>query len=354
MYSEQTPAYQLTGRILPNGWKVNERVRQPAGISSGKNSVCYYVTSNGGEKAFLKAFDYLSHMQYASAVDSIYEATRNYRYERGLLQTCLNEELSLIAKIVDHGGIHLGEDDRSSLVQYLIIERADCDVRPFVGHVQNSRMSRILSMMHQATVATQQLHSINVAHQDIKPGNVLIFGRTVVKLGDLGRATQFKNPSPYDHYLVAGDPEYSPPELLYRELPNDWETRRLGCDFYMLGNLIYFMSTGASLNAMLREKLDQNLWYDRCSDSYDKVFPAVQSCFLQCIDELRATTHPSIASDVASLVKQLCNPSPEERGLPMNRGYNRFSLRRFVSRLDLLHKKNGLAPWHNDPISKRA
>lgn len=350
-----TPAHQLTGQELANGWKVTGRANPPDGLSKGKNSVCYFVLSDKGDKAFLKAFDYHSHLIKTDAADSIYEVTREYRYERNLLQLCLNEELSHIARIIDHGGVHLEENNPLSLVQYLILEQADNDIRSFVGHQEESKLSWTLNMMHQVTVAAQQLHSINIAHQDIKPANVLVFKSIMAKLGDLGRSTQFNNPSPYDHLFVAGDRGYSPPELLYHkhgELPYDWKTRRLGCDFYMLGNLIHFMSAGTTVNAMLFEKLDRKLWPNRWTSSYDEVFPFVQACFMQCIGELKMTIHPAIASDIASVVKQLCNPRPEERGLPMNQGFSQFSLRRFVSKLNLLHKRNELAPWSNDPISQ--
>ena len=345
MSSPQTPAHRLIGQELRNGWKVTGRANPPDGLSKGRNSVCYFVLSDRGEKAFLKAFDYHTHLMVPEdAADSLYEATREYRYERKLLQLCDKEELSHIARIIDHGGFRLEKNDPFSLVQYLIIERADNDIRSFVGHQKESKLSWTLNMMHQVTVAAQQLHSINIAHQDIKPANVLIFDNVMAKLGDLGRSTQLDNPSPYDHYIVAGDKRYSPPELLYHkygELPYDWNTRRLGCDFYMLGNLIHFMSAGTTVNAMLFEKLDRNFWPDRWASSYDGVFPFVQACFLDCIGELKMTTHPAIASEIANVVKQLCNPRPEERGLPMNQGFSQFSLRRFVSKLNLLHKRNG-------------
>jgi len=176
-----------------------------------------------------------------------------------------------------------------------------------------------------------------------------------VKLGDLGSSTQYKNPSQSDHYIMAGDPEYSPPELRYHkhgDLPYGWTMRRIGCDFYMLGSVIHYLSTGTTLNPMLFEKLDQNLWPDQWAGSYEEVFPFVQASFLQCIVELRRTVHPAISSDIASVVMQLCNPRPEERGLPMNHGYNQFSLRRFVSKFNLLCRRNELEPWNNEPISQ--
>lgn len=52
------------------------------------------------------------------------------------------------------------------------------------------------------------LHGLDIAHQDLKPSNVL---------------------------PIAGDPTYAPPELLYNYVPADWNVRRYACDVYLLG-----------------------------------------------------------------------------------------------------------------------
>ena len=354
MRSPNSPAYQLVGQELPKGWRVTERAIVPAGFSEGQNSVGYFVRSQNDEEAFLKAFDYYDALLRTNA-DDLYEISRSYRYERDLLLLCNSVGLNHVVRIIEHDGILLVEGDPASLVQYLIFERAQDDIRSFAGHRDN-RISWTLNMIHQITVATQQLHSIGVAHQDIKPGNTLIFNNEIAKLGDLGRSTQHGNPAPYDHLVIAGDPDYAPPELLYckgDELPRGWDTRRLGCDFYMLGSVIHYMCAGVSMTHRLHEKLAPQLWPIYWTGTYNEVFPFVQNSFSQCIDELEETTHDAVASDIANLVKQLCNPRPEERGLPLNQGFNQFSMRKFVSNFNLIYKRNQLAAWRNAPISQK-
>ena len=205
MDSYQTPAHQLAGKELDRGWKVIERIKPPERFSGGWNSVSYLVQSTAGEQAFLKAFDYRSHLTTSEPAEETYKVTKAYLYERDMLLQCQGKGLNHIVRILDHGKKRLDDNDPFSLVQYLILEKADTDIRPFVGHKEKSKLAWTLKMMHQATVATQQLHSKNIAHQDIKPGNLLVFNRAMVKLGDLGSSTQLGNPSPYDDWPIAGD-----------------------------------------------------------------------------------------------------------------------------------------------------
>jgi hypothetical protein len=53
--------------------------------------------------------------------------------------------------------------------------------------------------------------------------------------------------SPYEELDVAGDHAYAPPETP----PQDWNTRRLGCDLYHLGSLVSFFFAGVGTTALL-------------------------------------------------------------------------------------------------------
>ena len=134
--------------------------------------------------------------------------------------------------------------------------------------------------------------------------------------------------------------KYAPPELWYEKTPTKWENHYLGCDFYMLGSLVYFLTTGSSMTPELLGRIDDEYhpryWYG----TYDEVLPYVKDVFLQIVQELRDGAHAAIASDITEVVKQLCNPCPKKRGLPMNKGTYRYSLEKLVSKLDLIYKRN--------------
>jgi serine/threonine protein kinase len=55
-----------------------------------------------------------------------------------------------------------------------------------------------------------ELHSQRIAHQDLKPSNVLVFSQREAKNADLGRATLRGQVGPFDEFPVAGDLSYAP------------------------------------------------------------------------------------------------------------------------------------------------
>ena len=61
--------------------------------------------------------------------------------------------------------------------------------------------------LHHIAVGLQQLHGEGIAHQDLKPSNVLFFETFGAKLADLGCADTLKNPasSPHGHWGITGD-----------------------------------------------------------------------------------------------------------------------------------------------------
>src|SRR3546814_9276820 len=96
-------------------------------------------------------------------------------------------------------------------------------------------------------VATSQLHSAFIAHNDIKPANALIFDKKIQKMADLGRATSEDFPAPHDVLNCAGDLRFAPPEQLYPSSHNHPELnriqKRMVGDLYNLGSLLDRKST---------------------------------------------------------------------------------------------------------------
>ena len=89
-----------------------------------------------------------------------------------------------------------------------------------------------------------------IAHQDLRPSNVLIFQRPnkeECRIGDLGRASRRGYPAIHDECDFAGARTYSPPELLYGYKETEFIPLRIGCDIYMFGNMVAFLLTGINI-----------------------------------------------------------------------------------------------------------
>ena len=350
-----TPAQQLVGRKLQNGWMVEKLIDRPENATGGYFSISYIVRSANGKRAFLKAMDYIKVLRESSdPARDLQAMTTAFNFERTILEKCKSNNLSRIVRVLDSGVLPAQGGDSGSVVQYLIFELADNDIRSFIDWHQTFETAWSLRTIHQAAAALQQLHSVEIAHQDVKPSNVLIFENSPSKLADLGRAFDRHSMSPHDELDYAGDSTYAPPELLYGYVPQDWRVRRLGCDLYLLGSLVVFFCTGVSMTHLLLNRLDEQHFYTNWGGNYKEVSPYLQSAFAQIIRELQKKIHSSFAEDIAEVVKQLCNPDPDLRGNPkkIRYGGSQHSLERYVSIFGRLAREAEWSLTHKDSIRR--
>jgi eukaryotic-like serine/threonine-protein kinase len=191
----------------------------------------------------------------------------------------------------------------------------------------------------------RQLHSRNVAHQDIKPSNTLVFaadtsGRRVTKVGDLGRATVLGVPMAHDEYDVAGDPTYCPPEALYHAIPEGFGPRRIACDLYQLGSMIAFVFAAVPMNALLKMELHPAHSWENWGGTYAEVMPYVRDALARSVDHVAARVPMPIRESLSALLAQLCEPDPFYRGhKKTSTSANPYALDRVVTQLDLLSRR---------------
>ena len=344
--SHETPARCLTGKTLNGRWTVGDLIDRPPDSTGGNFSASYIVHSGDGRTAFLKAMDYTDALRSPDPARALQAMTSAYNFERDVLRKCRNRSLSRIVRVLDAGTLPSESGGNASdVVQYLIFELADGDIRSFVNANRAFDLAWRFRLMHHVAAALRQLHGVGIAHQDVKPSNVLIFQNDRTKLADLGRASDRQGESPFDELYCAGDKTYAPPELLYNEISRDWETRRLACDMYLLGSITVFFFTGVSMTHLILSRLNDGQHPDNWTNSYREVLPYIQHIFLEIIREIKINIAERCADDIADVVKQLCNPDPERRGHPTNilTGVGRYSLERYVSLFDRLAKKSEYA-----------
>ena len=341
---DSRPAAQLLNMELSGGWKVTKKI-DPAETNTYETfSILYVVKSKSQEKAFLKAMDFESSFTGDTVVDRLRKTIQNFDHEQDLLEKCAG--LSRVVNLIGSGDTHTNPDNDYEVAYYLIFERADGSVATLMADQADFTVGDSLLLMHQTTVALQQLHNRQIAHLDIKPSNILIYNQKGAKLADLGRSIQKCSPSPFDDNLCVGDRRFAPLELMYSRHQPLWDTHRLGCDLYLLGNILYFLIVRQSITQSLGNKLrllNPNLYPPNQFVSYEEVFPFVEDVFPDVIQHLR--THPASARvpEIADVVAQLCDPDPTHRGLPLNKHTRQYSLHKFVSKFNLLHKRNKFA-----------
>lgn len=349
---EEKAAHLLLGKTLSGGWEVTKKYDKTEFLTGGIYSCCYEVRRNiaGKEEiGFLKAIDYSDATKVTADTPALIQnITNSYLYEKKLLSLCLSKGLNNVVRLIDSGNIDVEEAKFYPRAEYLILEHAEMgDVRNVLKNTDVNVHWKMLSI-HQITKALSQLHRIGIAHQDVKPSNVVNFGKNQSKLTDLGSACskdqiQDNLPNHLDE-SYSGSFEYSPPELLYGYISGSWEERRILCDLYLLGNMIIFYFMDTSMNALLKSNLDRALWWERPGmyGNFDVAKPYLIEAFEKSIEDFRASIKlEDVKDELETTVRFLCNPDPSNRGHSKNlrQKYNQYGLSRFLTIFDRIIKK---------------
>ncbi len=337
------PSEQLTGLKLEGGWTVVERIGKGPKATGGHFSTGYRVVNEDGRQGFLKAMDYTEALAaHADTAKVLQAMTEAYLFEKAICQSCRNSRLRRIIHAIDSGSVVADPSSAAGKVEYLIFELAEGDIRTHLDKTTDMDVVFLLRVLHNVAVGIQQLHSVQIAHQDLKPSNVLVLAADDgSKVSDLGRAWASSLPAPHDSYPIAGDRGYAPWEFVYREVPSDVTQRRYGCDTYHFGSLIVYLFARVHVNALVDKYLAVGHKPFFWRDTFANVLPYLQAAFANAMKEFEGYVPEYIRSDVSTMVRQLCEPDPSKRGHPLNiRGSsNSHKLERYISQLDLLASK---------------
>jgi eukaryotic-like serine/threonine-protein kinase len=338
-------AYHLEGLVLDGGWYVLGKAVEHPDRSAGLFSVGYYVKDGRGRLGFLKALDYAEALDADDPAVVLQELTAGYNFERDLCRRCGQRSLSRVVRILDDGTVRV-KDYSPGAVTYIVFELADGDARDLLDRVDVSDdCMHALRAAHHVTVGLRQLHGSSIAHQDIKPSNVLFWedgSEFSGKIGDLGRAFDPAHPAPHDDIAVPGDCLHAPPELLYAnglDRPLNW---RYAADNFLLGNLYAYLACGYTYGVFQALYLDRSHTPARWSGDFQDVLPYLIDAHGLATARLRDSLHSEFGAELAQMVSELCYPDPRGRGDPVERRWGnrpRYSLDRYVTRLDLLMRR---------------
>lgn len=337
------PAECLLGLDLRGGWHVESYVKRHPRGTGGFFSVSYKVKNKTGREAFLKALDFSSALQGPGDIARALEAlTSAYNFERDLLTKC--QRLSRIVTPIADGYADIKRFMPLNQVPYLIFELAKGDIRTEVLEWQTFDLAWALRSLHHSVTGLKQLHSARIAHQDLKPSNVLYFPSEGSKLSDLGRASYASTPSPNDDSRVPGDFNYAPPEFIYGWIHTAGFERRFIADLYLLGSLIFFFFMGVSATTILWLKISEQHGERFTQTDFLQDLPYLQVAFSQSLTDLRTAILPiagNLTDDILQIAKQLCEPDPRRRGNPklFLTKIPQYDLQTYISRFNFLARK---------------
>ena len=330
----------FVGMELPNGWVIEKERNRLPDASGGAHSLSYVARHRTGGHAFVKILDTTIDQEAVDPLADLKLRIDVFQYERVLAQKCTG--MSRVVRAIDAGSIASGHSPNP--IYFLIFEMAECDLREQADLSRRFDVAFRMRVLHHTAVGLQQLHSAQIAHQDLKPSNVLVFKRDEAKLGDLGHAHDRTSPRPGKDRVLAADETYAPPEQLYGYRLDEWDARRLSTDLYLLGSIAVFLFTGVGMTPQLRGQLRPEHHWDVWTDSYQDVLPFVREAWNAVIYEFAKTIDGSEENELVTLVRYLSEPDPLRRGHPHNLAGNdsTYGLQRFISRFDFLASR---AEW---------
>jgi serine/threonine protein kinase len=197
-------------------------------------------------------------------------------------------------------------------------------------------------VLHQVAVALAQLHKTNIAHQDLKPSNVLGFPELrKYKLSDLGRSSSKSIAAPSDGLAFPGDMSYAPPEYFYGYIPADYHDRRYGSDGYLLGSMISFLFVGLGAINFTFGNLAHGYKPDEWQGKYEDVLPFLISAHTAATAGLKPYLPQLFREEIAKIYFELCHPDPHLRGHPEARAQagRPIGLDKYMSRFNLFALK---------------
>ena len=330
------------GQSLEGGWEIVEMITKPPTGTGGHFSVCYRVrNSNSGKEAFLKALDFSEAMKSADRLKKLQEMLDAYIFERDLLEKCKDRRMSRISTPITSGSVNVGGFGDYSTVYYLIFELADGgDIRRYRSSLAEFDLKWCLGSLHHVAVGIKQLHGNGIAHQDLKPSNVLVMSTADTRIADLGRASDSEVPSPNDG-IYSGDRNYAPVDLYFSDISINGIERKFLTDIYLFGGLIFFYFTGVNASQALWAQLTKDQRALIGQTSFKQVLPYLQFAFKGALDKLKEEViriAPDYADDLMELARQMCEPDPEVRGDPKWRAtvVPNYDLQRVISKLNVL------------------
>jgi len=242
------PSELLAGEDLGNGWVVTEKVARDPNLSGGHFSVGYTtLNSETGEVAFLKALNFRQAFGAEDRLRVLQSLISAFIHERDLLLKCGGHHMRrVVTPILD--GVHVVPEATLPFNEayYLIFPLADSDLRSRAVELMSLDLAWALRSLHHVATGIHELHAHGIAHQDVKPSNVLYFDELGSKLADLGRAHDSENPAEHDSLARPGDRTHAPLELFYASVPPADIDVRKGIDLYCLGSLLFFHFLGHS------------------------------------------------------------------------------------------------------------
>lgn len=197
----------------------------------------------------------------------------------------------------------------------LVFEYCACDLRQFIKRKNyNLSMAEVKSFSYQLLDAVNYLHSKSIIHRDIKPQNILLTNKGILKLCDFGLSCITNLP----HEKLSLDVVtqwYRAPEILMKD-----EEYEKPSDIWSVGCVIVEILTGKPLFPAHDDDEQINSIFDLVGTpdvcGYDKAFflkGYPKECRKRTGKGIKSILPKECSSDLVDLIKHLLILDPKKR-----------------------------------------
>lgn len=337
---QQVPSVKdLVGTTVDGRWLLQELFHAGPQESGGNFGVGYIAQDfKDNKRRFVKVIDFRSRM---SDIGQLQALLSNAQFEVAIHKACLR--MSKVVRMVAHGQLAFRTPGSLDPYNYLcvVMELGDGDIKSHVDFTPDRSPYWKLWVLREVALAVSQMERGNLAHNDIKPSNVICFpssgSQHSIKLGDVGRAVTKAGNGPFDSLLWAGDPRHRPIEVLYGWREQEWQNRRTSADAYMLGNLACFLFSGASLTERVLNSLPLSYRPGTFLGEYRSILDLIRHVWTTVLDEQVLPSVPEvIRTEIGEIIRCLTDPDPAVRGEPAARRAQAIGIDRVMNRLERL------------------
>jgi eukaryotic-like serine/threonine-protein kinase len=332
-------AKDLSGITILNRWELIRLLHEGPQESGGNFGVGYVARDKkDGVERFVKIVDYMSRMTNPLQLSQLLQMAH---FEVVAHKACLR--MSKVVRMIDNGSLVFEVPNQGGQYSFmcLILELGEGDIKGHVDFRPDQSTYWKLWVLREIALATVQIQRGNLAHNDIKPSNVIRFPSKGdahdIKLGDVGRVVTKAGSGPFDGLDWAGDPRHKPLEVLFGWREQEWQNRRTAADAYMLGNLACFLFIGASLTERVVNSLPPELRPLVYKGNYLDIMDVVRHVWSTVLNDQVIPLLPAeVREELGNIIRWLTDPNPTSRGEPAARRSGTVGIDRIQSHLERL------------------
>ncbi|XP_001602402.2 serine/threonine-protein kinase PLK1 isoform X1 [Nasonia vitripennis] len=198
-------------------------------VDSEKGNAYYkgHLLGKGGFARVYLITDIATRKQYACKIIPKHQMQKIHM-QKIAREIMIHKELNHVNVVQMH---HYFED---TLNVYMLLEacpkKSLVDVLKYRGHVSEPEARYYMKQM---VTGVAYIHSQKVIHRDLKPGNMFLSEKMIVKIGDFGLATQ--SDGQRRRVTICGTPNFIAPEVLFKQSYSyEADVWALGCILYVL------------------------------------------------------------------------------------------------------------------------